>query len=189
MRRPLCHCWIKRGATLLDGRKVKAGGVGDGLQNGGIAGVPICARDGGMLPGGQSRNRLRKNKIGLEVGVMVSDAVASPPTGVHRELHEISEAADGLVGAGGLTAGESAEGFEADRRRTLRDQIGVQEVLVREFIVGVVFDVLCHVAVELSDGVGVESVTAGGVRWIALELRRNFLGNFVVLSAGEFLVL
>jgi len=60
---------------------------------------------------------------------------------------------------------------------------------VGQFVVGVVVNVLVHVAVQLFHGIGVQRVATGGRGRIVGDLRGGLGGDFVVLGAGEFLVL
>jgi hypothetical protein len=63
-------------------------------------------------------------------------------------VHEIGQAQDFLVGSCGFAAGQGAELVEVRGRLAFRLQVSVDEYLVREFIFGVVVDVLVHVAIE-----------------------------------------
>ena len=56
----------------------------------------------------QIRDRLGKHEIGIKVGVIGTAAVASPPTGVESELHEVSKPKLSTRPGGGA-AGQGAE--------------------------------------------------------------------------------
>jgi hypothetical protein len=86
---------IKAGAALLDKCEVKSGGEGDGFQMVGAAeisvGIEETAHRVGIRPGNRRAivdvDRLREHKVGIEIGVLVINAVARPKAGVHREVH------------------------------------------------------------------------------------------------------
>src|SRR5438093_13662656 len=64
----------------------------------------------------QSRHRLREGVA--EIGVLGAAAVARPPTGVDRELHQAGQPAD-LLSAGRSTARQRAKPIEIDGFRAL----------------------------------------------------------------------
>ena len=86
-------------------------------------------------------------------------AVARVPTEVNIELQQVGQPSD-ILGASRLTAGQGSERIEIDRLFALRNRsTGVQESRVAQFIVGVIRDVLGHIAIEVAQG--------GDVGWIA----------------------
>jgi hypothetical protein len=86
---PLRQRWVEAGTSLLDEPKVEARRVGDRLDVVSRREVAIVAGDGRELPGIQTRDGLWEGVA--EIGVLGAAAVAGPPTGVHRELHEVGE--------------------------------------------------------------------------------------------------
>jgi hypothetical protein len=48
---------------------------------------------------------LTKHKVGIEIGVVVVAAIASPETGVDVEIHRVGESSD-IGHPGGFTAGQ-----------------------------------------------------------------------------------
>lgn len=164
---------IEAGAALFDGGEMKAGGVGDGLQVIGVGGVGVGSGDRGMFAGGDGGDRLWKRVA--EIGIFVGAAVAGVPSGVDGEFHQVGEAAD-LLRAGGLAAGQVAEVVEIDGVGAFGGEVGVDELFVGEFVLGVVVNVLGHVLVENGDCRGVGGITAAA-------------RDLAVLNAGEFVVL
>ena len=116
-----------------------------------------------------------EHETGIEVRVLVAVAVSAPPAGVHRELHEVGEPPD-LLGAGRHAARKCPELVEIDRRRPVRLEVGVDELLVRELVLGVIVNVLRHIGIKDRNG--------SRKCWIPAPT-----GNFVVLDAREFVVL
>src|SRR5258708_40049273 len=57
-----------------------------------------------------------------EIRVFAAAAVLRPPTGVHGELHQVSEPSD-LLGACRFTAGQVAKAIQIDRIGTLGNQV------------------------------------------------------------------
>src|SRR5260370_19444697 len=80
---PLSQGWVEAGTTLLNKREVKSGSVGDGLDVVSRFKVTIGPGNCRMLAHIQARNRLRKRKSGVEIRVLGSTTIASPPTRVH----------------------------------------------------------------------------------------------------------
>src|ERR1700682_4297465 len=80
---------VETGSTLLDKGKVKARGIGDRLNEVGIVRVSVSSGNRRVLPDRQRGNGLSRGVA--EVGILGSAAIASPPAGIHRELHQISE--------------------------------------------------------------------------------------------------
>ena len=91
IRDPLRQRWIKAGAALFDGREVEDGGIDDGLQKVGIAGVRIGTRNRGVLTFMQIGHGLGKNEAGIEVRIMRAVTIPRVPTGIEGQLHQIGE--------------------------------------------------------------------------------------------------
>src|SRR5215469_4510726 len=107
---------------------------------------------------------------------MVSVAVASPPAGVHRKLHEVGNAKF-AARSRGLAALECAERLQADRGSALGFEVSVQKMLVGKFVVSIVVNVLRHVGILLGNGVRVSRIAATA-------------GNFVgIRNAAQLVVL
>ena len=182
---PLRKRWIKTGPALLDERKVKSRREGDRFEM--ICGVEDIlvvdeAAGGVRIVSGNCRpvldvNGLLKYEVGIEIGILVVDAVPSPKGGVHVELHQVCES---LFPAGPCrrTARDRGEVAEVHCVGTLRSEVCVDEALVGEFVICVVVDILRHIHIKKLKGSGVEGVSARG------ETR-----NFVVLGPSEFGVL
>src|SRR5438876_2070074 len=96
--------WVQAVAALLNSRKVKCGGVGDGLNVRVGSQVGIRSGNRGKLPSGETRDRLGKHEPGIEVRIVCPAAVASVPTGIHSEAHQIRDS-HLSAGSGGRTAG------------------------------------------------------------------------------------
>src|SRR6516164_8258785 len=153
----LCKHRVEAGTALLDEGKVKTGGVCNGLSEirdiHRLAGIwlyiVIGAWDSGVSIHAQSRNGV--GKCIPEVRVLGTAAIASPPTRVDGELHQVGEASD-LLSTCGFTTGKGAELVEVGYVRALRSQVRVDELLVGQLVFGVVVNVLRHIAVELLEG-------------------------------------
>ena len=172
---PLRHRRVEAVATLLDGRKVESRRVGDCLDVVGRGQVGIGPGDCRELPAVQARDGLWKLKPWIKVGILGAAAVASPPTGIERELHEVCQP-ERSTGARRAAARQSSELFETHRLRTLGGEIRVEEVLVGKLILGVVVNVLIHIPIE--------DRKRSGVGWIPTSA-----WNFAVLDSPEFVVL
>src|SRR6516165_2569633 len=99
MSDPLRQRRVETGATLFDRGKMKARCVGDRLEVVRWREVGIGPgnrrkswRPRHILPHNQARNGLRESVA--EIRVLISTAVAAPPTGVHKELHQVGEPAN-----------------------------------------------------------------------------------------------
>src|SRR4029077_15611447 len=106
--------WVEAAAALLDGRKVKAGCVADGLKEVHRFKVFVGPGNCRVLPNCQGRNCLRERVP--EIGVSSAAAIPSPPSRVHGELHQVGETSD-LLGAGSLAAWQGTKRIETDRLR------------------------------------------------------------------------
>jgi hypothetical protein len=90
---------------------------------------------------------LIKDKVWIEIGVVVVAAIAGPETGVDIEVHQVRKPSD-LCGPDRFTAGQIGKLIEVDRVSADRLQVGVDEGKVALFGVSVVVDVLRHVDVK-----------------------------------------
>src|SRR5580704_9999784 len=93
---------IETAAALLDEGEVEAGRIGDGLGERAVQ-VPVGAGNRRMLSHRKAGHGLLERVS--QVRVPRAAAIASPPRGVHGELHEIGETAN-LVGAVALLLGK-----------------------------------------------------------------------------------
>src|SRR5438477_10525702 len=116
--------------------------------------------------------------VWIKIRVMPVVAVARPPTGIDGKLRQVSEPMSDQVwvDSGRSAAHQRAKRVEIRRSRSLGDQIGVEEGMVSDLIIGVIVDVLIHVFVQRREGLG--------VIWVA-----SAAWNFVILDAAEFVVL
>ena len=73
-------------------------------------------------------------------------------------------------------AHQSAKRVQICRRRSLGDQVRVEELVMRDLIIGVVMDVVSHFILNKLQGLGVGFIATAA--W-----------DFVVLDAAEFVVL
>src|SRR6266852_1661476 len=103
---PLSQRWVEAGPPLLDKRKVESSRVGDRLEMIFGGQVAIVSGNRRELPRTQTGDCLSESVT--EVGILRAAAVPRPPTGVHRELHEVGEPSD-LLGACRLTAWQGAK--------------------------------------------------------------------------------
>ena len=161
---------------MLDEDKMKSCCIGDRLEM--VGDARWCTPSEIVIAPGNGRaihnvDRLRKGVA--EVRILRAAAVASPPAGIHVEIHEVCEPAD-LLSACRLAAGQGAKLVEIDCVRTLGRQKGVDELRVRKFIVGVVVDVLVHVFIQHRKG--------GCIEWTSTSA-----WDFTVLDASELVVL
>ena len=128
-----------------------------------------------MLPFEQARHGLGKHEIRIEVGVVVAAAVARPPARIEGELHEVGEPRLSAR-SGRRAARQSAKLVQIDRRGAFRFQVAIEELEVRDLVVGVVVDVLGKVRIELLQLGGVDGISAAA-------------GDLAVLDSAEFVVL
>src|SRR5436190_15273978 len=131
-----------------------------------------------MLVHSQSRYGLREDVVWIKIRIMAVVAITGPPAGVDGKLRQVGEPVSDQVciDSGGSAAHQSAKRVEVRRSRSLRDQIGVQEGVVSNLIIGVVMDVGSHFILNNLQGRSI-------VR-IATAAR-----DFVILGAAEFVVL
>ena len=81
----------------------------------------------------------------------------------------------GVLDGGYGTAGQSPEGFEVNRLLVHLHQEGVEEVLVAEFIGGVLFDVRRHIVVNGFQRVGIRAIDIGKLGILLPKIRfENF---------------
>src|ERR1700752_1343960 len=110
-----------------------------------------------------------------EVRIHRAAAVAGPPAGIHIKVHEICEPTN-LLSACSLAAGQGAKLVEVDCVRTFGREVCVDELFVRELIVGVVVDVLVHIFIQPFKG--------GCIQWTS-----SSAWDFTVLNSSELVVL
>ena len=77
-------------AALFHSRDLEGRGVGNCLNVLEGEQVGICPRNGRELSVVQIRNRLLESGW-IDVGIIRAAAIARPPTGVHRELHQVGQ--------------------------------------------------------------------------------------------------
>src|ERR1700676_1888866 len=106
---------VEAAAALLDGRKVKAGCVANGLQKILRFEIFIGSGNGRVLTDRQGWNCLRE--CVPEIRISSAAPISGPPSCVDRELHKVGKASD-LLGAGSLAAWQGAELIEVDRLRS-----------------------------------------------------------------------
>ncbi len=98
-----------------------------------------------MLPDRQRGNSLRERVP--EVRVLGAAAVAGVPSGVNGKLHQVGEPTK-LIRSCCLAAGQGTELLEVGRCGSMGDQVVVEPNFVCQLILGVVADVLRHIAVQ-----------------------------------------
>ena len=110
-----------------------------------------------MLIYDQGRDRLREDKVWIKIRVMPVVAIAGPPAGIDRKLRQVSEPMSDLVriDAGRGAAHQRAKRIEICRRRSLGDQISVEELVMSDLIIGVVMDVVIHFILNNLQGAAV----------------------------------
>ena len=135
--------------------------------------VAIVSGNGWKPPLTQTRNGLRERVT--EIGVLIAAAVARPPTGVHGEFHEVGEPPD-LPGACRFTTRNIAKVIQIDGIGANGSQECVDEREVADLILGIVVNVLRHVAIQLLKGIDVGCT-------------RRSSWNFAVWDSSEFVVL
>jgi hypothetical protein len=172
----LGQCWVEAGAALLDKAEMERRRVGDRLNVIRGSEVGIASGDCRKFPGEQAWDRLRELESWAKIRVMGAAAIPRPPTGVDGELHEIGEPFFCFVGPCRLTALQRAKLIEVNLLCALRLQIGVDEGLVADLILGIVVDILIHVPIEILQRLGVGRAPAAA-------------GDFFILDSSEFVVL
>src|ERR1700741_1117947 len=146
--------WVKAAAALLDECKMEARSAGNGLSMIGDAArigaacnqVGIGSGYRGVLPHAKRRNRVREGIA--EIRILGGATVARPPTGIDCKLGQIGETPN-VRHAGDLAWAQGSKLTEVRNFGPLELQVIPQEGFVTKFVVGVVGDVLGHVAVEL----------------------------------------
>ena len=102
-------------------------------------------------------------------------AVASPPTRIQSESHQICKT-QFSAGTRRTAALQRTKLLKVDRRCSFGSQISIKKILVSEFVIGIVVHVLRHVSVQHGKG-----VREG---WIAASTRL-----LLVLNSCQFVVL
>src|SRR5882672_6405398 len=121
-----------------------------------------------MLASGDRWNRLRE--VVAEIWILCAAAITGIPGGVHRKLHKICESSD-LLCTSRLAAGENAKVVEVDGICAFRGEVGVNELFVRQLILGIVVNVLVHVPVENLDSLGISRISSASGHFFILNPR------------------
>src|SRR5260221_4188233 len=142
---------VKAAATLLDEREVESRRVRNRLQMVGDVSVGIytqvCIADwnGRMLSLGEIWNCVFEGSTKVRIRGLA--AVPRPPTGVNRQLLQVGEAPF-LGNSSDLTRRQNRKAAQVDLFCAFRLQVVVKKPVMTDLIVGVVTDVLWHIAVE-----------------------------------------
>ncbi len=165
--------WIEARPSLFDSSEVKSSRVGNGLNV--LVGCQVRIGSGncGMLVYRQTGNGLWERIT--EIRVLRAAAIASPPTGVDGQLHQIRESRL-AAGPGRSAAFQRAKLLQIDDVRALRCQVRINEILMRKFILGIVMNILRHI--------GIEDLQRSGIRWTTTSSR-----DLAILDSSEFVVL
>src|SRR5215469_16180191 len=159
---------IEARATLLDKREMESRREGDRLEvrrnrcrvvsaKGATSRIGIASGDRCVLPYIQTRDCLNERCAQVEIGIR-NAAVARPKTGIYCELREVCEPSSRLVCSSRLTAGQSSKLTEVDCLRALRFQVRFQKGGVADLIIGVVVDILGHVAIKNLKGAHIKRI-------------------------------
>src|SRR5580704_1530485 len=149
---------------------------GDGgrvvIAQGAAGGVGVASGNRRMLMHIQTRDCLSEGRLRIEIRIGDA-AVARPETGVNSELREIGEPLELLVCSVRYAAWQSSKTAEVNRLRTLRLQVCFQEGSVADLVIGIVVNILGHVAIK--------NLKSGHIEWIpSIDSR-----DFVVLDSSE----
>jgi hypothetical protein len=123
----------------------------------------------------QAGNGLREDRIRVKIGIGDA-AILRPKAGVDGELGKIGESSH-LLGAVRFAARQLREWSQVGWLDTDRFQVITEKSCVADFIVGVVMNVLRHVAIEKLQGLGIGHIAP-------VES-----ADFLILSTTEFRVL
>jgi len=147
---------IQARSALLDKRKVKPRRVGNRLHAGFLRGgrgnrLSLVRRCVGVIQwyGGLVLNGERSLELHSEIRVLCA-AVPRIPTKVDVELQQVCQPF-AIFGAGSLTTGQGPKRIQNDGRFPLGDQVGIEEGGVTQFIVGIVGNVLRHIAIKVAE--------------------------------------
>ena len=140
----LRHPWIEAVSPLLDGWHVETRRICNSLKKVWIGDIVVCPWYCGMFTLKQGGDGLRENEVWIEVRVIGIAAITGPPTRVECELHQVRQS-HFAARAGCGAALERTEPFEIGRCFSFRHEIGIQEILMRKFIICIVVNVLGHV--------------------------------------------
>jgi hypothetical protein len=164
---PLGLCRVEAGATLLDRGEMERRSIGDRLEVVLRRQVEIAPGDRrkallGNLAGNQVRNRRLKDAKPIKIGIMVRVAVPSPPSGIDEKLRQVGEPFTDIffINPCRCTALQGPKFVQIDWLLANRNQKRVNEVKVRELILGIVVDILIHVPVEDFQRIGLSCATA-----------------------------
>ncbi len=165
--RPERHDAVQARAALLDVPEVKARRVGDRLHT-----VLACVHGGrwlllvrGCVDVVERDRRLaldrdRLSEAPTEIGVG-SRPVAGVPARIHIELEQVGQPAL-LLGSRRLAARQRPERVEVDGAGATGAQVRIEKRRVTQLVVGVIADVLGHVAIEIRQRSHVRRVAAVG---------------------------
>ena len=120
--------------------------------------VGVGSGDGRMLTHVQTRDCLNKRRTGVEIRVRCA-AIARPKTGVYSELRKVCEPFKILVRPCRRTARQSSKPAEVYGLGAFRLQVRFEKSCVTNLIIGIVVDVLRHVAIKNRE--------RGGICWIS----------------------
>src|SRR6266540_1538499 len=116
--------------------------------------------------------------VWVKIRVMAVVAVAGPPAGVDGKLRQVGESVSDQVRINSRrgAAHQSAKRIEICRSRSLGLQVGVEELVMSNLIIGVVMDVVSHFILNNLQGLSIVRIATAA--W-----------DFVILDAAEFVVL
>src|SRR5579864_7773789 len=95
-------------------------------------------------------------------------AMPCVPVEIDIELQQVCQPANSF-GTSRLTAGQGTEYVQVHGRLALRDQISIQERRMAQFIVGIVGDILRHIAIQVAE--------------------RGYISGIAPLNSAQFVVL
>ena len=101
-------------------------------------------------------------------------AIAGPPAGIDRKLRQVGEPMSDLAridSRRGATH-QSAKRVQICRRRSLGDQVRVEELVMSDLIIGVVMDVVSHFILNNLQGLGIGLIACAAWDFVVLGCRR-----------------
>lgn len=137
--------------------------------------VGLGAGDRRELAGAQTGDSLGKREPAIEIRIMSVAAIPRPPARVKRELHEIGEPRLSAR-SGRLAPGQRTKRLQVDRLCSLRVEVCIEERGMRNFVVGVVVNVLRKILVKV-------------FKFFGIDLVPEAARNLSVLNAAKFVVL
>src|SRR5204863_1978223 len=99
---------VQAAAAFVDKGEMESCRVGNRLDVIRWGQVIIASGDGGELAFTQTLDCLGKLESRIQIRILIVDAVARVPTGVHSKLHQIRESPN-LLSAGCLTTGQGTK--------------------------------------------------------------------------------